>query len=76
MPFGHLLTMHISVGAFRKEISGRADFDKEKSIEFNDVIYFRENHSGLLGKNPITGLRIKGQYNSKAFHRILLFATS
>jgi hypothetical protein len=52
--------MHISVGVFRKETAGRADFDKEKDIEFNNVINFRENHSGLLGKNPITGRRING----------------
>jgi len=53
----------------RKETAGRADFDKEKDIEFNNVINFRESHSGLLGKNPITGLRLKRQCNSKAFHR-------
>ena len=48
------------LGVFRKETAGREDFDKEKPIEFNDVINIRENHSGLLGKNPITGLRLKG----------------
>jgi hypothetical protein len=68
--------MHISVGSVRQEAAGGADFDKERNIEFNSVINIRESHSGLLGKNPITGLRIKWQYNSKAFHRILHFATS
>jgi hypothetical protein len=68
--------MHISVGLVRKETAGRADFDQEKDMEFDNVINFRENHSGFLGKNPITGLGIGWQYNSKAFHRLLHFATS
>ena len=64
------------LGRCREETAGRAEFDKEKDIEFNNVINFRESRSGLLGKNPITGLRIKQQYDSKAFRRILHFVTS
>jgi len=53
--------MHISAGLVRKETAGRVDFDKVKDIECNNLINFRENHSGLPGKSPITGLRIKWQ---------------
>jgi hypothetical protein len=42
--------MHIAVGLVRSETAGRADFDKEKDIEFNHVVNSRENHLELLDK--------------------------
>jgi hypothetical protein len=42
--------MHISVGVFRKETAGRADFDKERHIEFNDVINFRRKPLRIAGQ--------------------------
>jgi len=42
--------MHISVGAFREEAAGRADFDKGKDTECNDVINFREKPLRIAGQ--------------------------
>ena len=76
MTYGYLVTIHIAVALVPRKTAGRADFDKEKGHSIEACYKFPRKPPRIAGQNPITGLRTKGQYNSKAFHRLLHFGKS